>query len=366
MAFNVHPGLQSLQPYVPGKSADDLARELGLDDIVKLASNENPLGCSPEALRGIRSVLHDLHLYPDGNAQALKQAIQQKFQIALNCITVGNGSNEILELMVAAFVQPDDEVVISEHAFAVYALATQAAGGRLTIAPANASTHQQPYGHDLEAMLSKINDQTRLVFVANPNNPTGTWLSETELRYFVQQVPAHVLVVIDQAYTEYVQAKDYASAIHWPEQYPNVVVTQTFSKIYGLASLRVGYGIASAEVTDYLNRVRQPFNVNTIAQAAAVAALTDDEFVSQSVLANQVGLRQLQTACEALDLSYLPSAGNFLCINVGQADAIYQQLLEQGVIVRPVANYGLPNYLRVTVGTEAENQRFIKALKTCL
>jgi histidinol-phosphate aminotransferase len=272
-------------------------------------------------------------------------------------ITLGNGSNDILEFVARSFVGAQDEVIFSQHAFALYPIVSQAVGARGVEVPA------RHWGHDLAALRTAITPRTRLVFIANPNNPTGTWLRRAELRGFLDTVPAHVVVVVDEAYFEYVEERDYPNTIAWLAHYPNLVSARTFSKIHGLAGLRVGYGVSSPDVADLLNRVRQPFNVNSIAQAAAVAALADDDHLKKARRANTDGMRQLVKGFEHLGLPFIPSVGNFVCVEVGGAEQVYEQLLRAGVIVRPVANYGMPNHLRVTVGLPDENERFLRALE---
>lgn len=359
------PGVRALQPYQPGKPLQELEREYGIRQAVKLASNENPLGPSPAALQVIRDQLNELARYPDGNGFALKAALAKKHGIEPARITLGNGSNDILELLARAFVTPDHEVVFSEHAFAVYPIVTQAVGATAVVTPA------RDRGHDLDAMLAAITDRTRLIFIANPNNPTGTWLSDSALERFLQQVPARVLVVLDEAYYEYasdpaMQATDYPDSLRWLDDYPNLVVTRTFSKAYGLAGLRVGYGFSDSVVADLLNRVRQPFNVNSLALAAAEAALGDTPHLQASLQVNVVGMQQLLEGFERLGLASITSVGNFICARVGDGMRVYDRLLHEGVIVRPVANYGLPEYLRITVGTAEENQRLLDALHKVL
>lgn len=354
-------GVQKLSPYQTGKPIDELKRELGLDDIIKLASNENPLGCSPLAIAAIQAELKQVSLYPDGNGFNLKQAIQQKFGFELNCITLGNGSNDILELVARAYIAQGESAVYSQHAFAVYPLAVQAVGGVGIEVPA------KNFGHDLEAMAAAIQANTKVVFIANPNNPTGTWFERHEFEQFMAQVPAHVLVVLDEAYVEYVTDAGFINGFDYVKQYANLIVSRTFSKAYGLASLRVGYAIASADVTNILNRVRQPFNVNSFALAAATAALQDESFVKQSRQLNSAGMAQLEQGLSALGLGFIPSKGNFIAFDTGRPCLpVFQALLQQGVIVRPIANYGLPNYLRVSIGLESENARFLAALKQVL
>jgi histidinol-phosphate aminotransferase len=357
------PGIQGLQPYQPGKPVEELERELGITHSLKLASNENPLGPSPEALSILMAQLEKLHLYPDGNGFALKQALSAKLNVAPECLTLGNGSNDVLDLIARAYLGPGRNAVFSQYAFAVYPISTLAAGAQTNIVSANPSDHAMPCGHDLVAMRAAINDQTHAIFIANPNNPTGTWLQADALEDFISSVPEHIIVVVDEAYIEYVSEEEFPDALQWLGKYPNLVITRTFSKIYGLAGLRVGYAISHPEVADVLNRVRQPFNVNSLALAAAEAALTDDTHVEQSRAMNLAGLIQLAAGLDDLGLSYLPSVGNFICADIGRASApVYNALLHEGVIVRPVANYGLPNHLRITVSREEDNLRVLSAL----
>jgi len=355
-------GVQLLKPYQPGKPLAELEREYGIRHAVKLASNENPLGPSPAALNVIREQLQDLARYPDGNGFALKAALASKHGVETAQITLGNGSNDILELLARAFVTTDHEVIFSQHAFAVYPIVTQAVGGRAVV------TAARDWGNDLNAMLTAISDRTRLIFIANPNNPTGTWLTRQQLEQFLLRVPSHVVVVLDEAYYEYASdsamgASDYPNGMQWLHTYPNLVVTRTFSKAYGLAGLRVGYSVSHAEIADLLNRVRQPFNVNSLALAAAEAALQDQAHLEKGLACNVTGMQQYTRAFTELGLEYIPSIANFISVKVGEAASIYEQLLHQGVIVRPVANYGMPEYLRITIGTAEENQRCINALQ---
>jgi histidinol-phosphate aminotransferase len=354
-------GVRGLSPYQPGKPIEELQREYGIDDVIKVASNENPLGPSPGALAALApATLADLHRYPDGNGFALKQALAARLSVPAAGITLGNGSNDVLELLARAFVTPGDEVIFSEHAFAVYPIVTQAVGGRAVV------TRAVNYGHDLDAMRAVVGERTRLIFVANPNNPTGTWVRADTLRRFVESLPQTVIVVVDEAYFEFVSEPDYPDCVRWVEAMPNLVVTRTFSKIHGLAGLRVGYGISHPQVADILNRVRQPFNVNSLALAAATAALADDTHVRRSADNNRLGMRQLVEGFERLGLEYIPSVGNFVCVRVKEAAAVYEKLLRRGVIVRPIANYGLPDHLRITVGLPAENSRFLAALAAAI
>ncbi len=352
------PGVRELEPYRPGKPIEELEREYGVTGAIKLASNENPLGPSPRALAAAHIALTDIHRYPDGNGFMLKSALARKHGIKPECITLGNGSNDILEFLARAFVLPENEVIFSEHAFAVYPIVTRAVGAKAVVIKA------KNWGHDLAAMRAAVNERTRLVFIANPNNPTGTWLKSDELEAFIRAMPAHVLVAVDEAYFEYVEERGYPNTIGWVAKYPNLVSARTFSKAYGLAGLRVGFGVSSPAVADVLNRVRQPFNVNSVALAAATAALEDTAHVARAVQTNRDGMRQLIEAFKELGLEYIPSAGNFICVDFKKpASGLYEAFLRQGVIVRPVANYGMPNHLRVTVGLPEENERFIEALE---
>ena len=361
-------GVQALHPYQPGKPIEELERELGISNILKLASNENPLGASPQAQAALTAALKTLELYPDGCGYQLKQAIAEKFGLHSDQITLGNGSNDVLELIARAFLDNQRAAVISEHAFAVYQIVTQAVGAELQIAKANPADHQaMPYGHNLANLAAKITDKTRVVFIANPNNPTGTWLSTTALHSFLQRVPSDVIVVLDEAYTEYVQEAEFPNALTWLEEFPNLIVTRTFSKIYGLAGLRVGYAVSNPVIADLLNRVRQPFNVNSLALAAAQAALADDAFLQHSVDTNAAGLVQWRAACAENGWEYIPTVGNFITVDMQRPAApLYDALLREGVIVRPIGGYGLPQHLRITIGTTAQNTRCIEALKKVL
>ncbi|MBX9762072.1 MAG: histidinol-phosphate transaminase [Pseudomonadaceae bacterium] len=353
------PGVQQLSPYVPGKPVDELARELDLDpaSIVKLASNENPLGPSPKALEAIRGELAELTRYPDGNGFELKSRLAARCGVQINQVTLGNGSNDILDLVARAYLAPDLNAVFSQYAFAVYPIATQAVGAQGKAVPA------QAYGHDLEAMLAAIDENTRVVFIANPNNPTGTWFGPDALERFLARVPSNVLVVLDEAYIEYAEGDELPDGLTYLARYDNLLVSRTFSKAYGLAALRVGYAICSAQIADVLNRVRQPFNVNSLALAAACAALDDAEYLVQSRQVNDAGMAQLEAGLRELGLSWIASKGNFIAVDFGRdTAAINQALLHEGVIVRPVAGYGMPNFLRVSIGLPAENARFLAAL----
>ncbi|HXV10726.1 MAG TPA: histidinol-phosphate transaminase [Burkholderiales bacterium] len=357
------PGyIREIAPYQPGKPIAELARELGLDaaGIIKLASNENPLGVSPRAQKAIAQVLADLARYPDGNGFELKQALARRYGVEEACIVLGNGSNDVLELAARVFLGPGCEAIYSQHAFAVYPLAVQATGAKGIEVAARA------FGHDLDAMRRAVTRSTRLMFIANPNNPTGTFVSAGTLEGFLSALPREVVVVLDEAYNEYLEEADKADSIAWLARFPNLIVTRTFSKVYGLAGLRVGYALAGAGVADLMNRVRQPFNVNSVALAAATAALEDHDFVRRSFELNRAGMKQVTSGLKRLEIEFIPSFGNFVSFRVGDGMAVFQKLLRKGVIVRPIASYGMPAYLRVTIGLESENARFLAALEEVL
>ncbi len=351
-----HEGIEKLKPYQPGKPISELERELGITDIVKLASNENPLGCSDKVKEAVAAELTEIGRYPDGGGFILKDQVHAQFGVAHNCITLGNGSNDLLEIFARAFVSEKDSVVYSQHAFAVYGLVTQAINAEAIEVPAKG------FSHDLDAMAKAVKANTKLIFIANPNNPTGTWFEEAEFDAFMQKVPANVIVVLDEAYVEYYPEN--FNSLKFLAQYPNLIISRTMSKCYGLAALRVGFALASAEVTDFLNRIRQPFNVNHLAMVAAVAALKDGVFIEKSREVNKAGMAQLGAGFEQLGLNYVPSRANFILVDI-QADPAqtFNALLKEGVIVRPV---GIANHLRVSIGTEAENAKFLVALAKVL
>jgi len=351
------PYIRAMAAYQPGKPISELERELGLKGIVKLASNENPRGASPKALAAIREVLSEIARYPDGNGYALKQALSLGHKVNSEQIVLGNGSNDVLELAARAFLAPGTKAVYSQHAFVVYRLATQACGAQGVEAPA------KNFGHDLDTMLGAVTAQTRIVFIANPNNPTGTLLSEAELLAFLRRLPKQVLVVLDEAYKEYLPDELKVPSVSWLKEFSNLVVTRTFSKAYGLAGLRVGYALAHPAVADLMNRVRQPFNVNSFSQAAAVAALADQEFVKQSYELNRQGMKQITQSFERQGIRFIPSFANFVCFHAADANALYQNLLRRGVIVRSIAEYGMAEWLRVSIGLPEENQKFLRALE---
>lgn len=362
------PGVQQLKPYLPGKPVEELERELGITGSIKLASNENPLGPSAKAVAAIQQHITSINYYPDGGGYKLSVALAEKYDVTPECITLGNGSNDILELTARAFLTPEHSAVFSEYSFAVYPIVVQAAGATANIAQAFPETHSDmPLGHDPDALLAVIDDSTRVMFIANPNNPTGTWLDLNVLRKLLDQVPEHIIIVLDLAYNEYMDENLQPEISAWLSSYPNLIVTCTFSKIYALAGLRIGYSLSSPEIADLLNRVRQPFNTNMLAQEAALASLNDQIHVNKSISLNNAGKKYLQQSLDDMGLQWLPTMGNFISINLKrEALPIYEKLLAEGVIVRPVANYNMPEYLRVTIGTAEQNQRFIKTLSNVL
>ncbi len=355
------PEIRGLHPYQPGKPVEELQRELGLTDIIKLASNENPLGCSPRVTEALTEEFKELARYPDGSAYVIKEKLSGFLGVKPENLTIGNGSNDVLELLARVYLRPGFEAICSQHSFVVYPLATRVTGAELVEVPA------KNYAQDMAATLAAVTAKTRIVFIANPNNPTGTWVSKQALEDFLSNLREDVIVVLDEAYFDYVEEADYPNGIEFFKRYPNVVVTRTFSKAYGLAALRMGFAVSHPDIADLMNRVRQPFNVNSLSLAAAEVALEDQEFVKKAVDLNKEGLAFLTNACDQMGLEYIPSVGNFICIDFGRdAAPIYHALLHQGVIVRPVAGYQMPNHLRVTVGLPEENARFIDALRLVL
>ncbi len=352
--------VRAISPYPPGKPITELAREMGIpvENIVKLASNENPLGVSPKAKLAVAAALAGVERYPDQFELIAK--IAGRCGVAQNQVVLGNGSNDVLDLIARVFLAQGRSAVFAQHAFAVYPLATLSTGAEPICVPA------RDFGHDLDAMLAAIRPDTRVVWIANPNNPTGNFLPYPAVRAFLEKVPADVVVVLDEAYNEYIPPEARVDTAAWVAEFPNLVVCRTFSKIYGLAGLRIGYGVTSAAVADLMNRVRQPFNVNNLALAGALAALDDDEFLQASYELNRRGMAQIVAALEKLGLDYIPSYGNFVTFKAGDGAAVNQKLLQQGVIVRPIGGYGMPEWLRVTIGSEAENARFIEALAKAL
>ncbi|MBL8373042.1 histidinol-phosphate transaminase [Accumulibacter sp.] len=354
------PYIRAVSPYQPGKPITQLAREMGLavDQIVKLASNENPLGMSPRALTAVVEAMADLARYPDDFA--LKQALAERTGLGVERIVLGNGSNDVLDLIARVFLAPGRSAIFAQYAFAVYPLATLTAGAE------GIAVAARDFGHDLQAMRAALRPDTRLIWIANPNNPTGTFLPYPQLRRFVQSVPADVVVVLDEAYNEYLPPAERCETTAWLSETPNLVITRTFSKIYGLAGLRIGYALTSADIADLMNRVRQPFNCNNLALAAAAAALDDHQFVAASYALNRSGMEQIVGGLKRLGCTHIPSHGNFVTFRVADAFLANQRLLKQGVIVRPLVAYGMPEWLRVTIGTETENLRFLAALEASL
>jgi len=361
-------GVQKLNPYQPGKPVEELERELGITNAIKLASNENPLGPSQKALAAAQAVIGDVNYYPDGAGHKLSAVLAQKHNVNQSCITLGNGSNDILELIGRAFLSTASSAVYSEYSFAVYPLVVQAAGAEARVAKAFSPVHDaMPYGHDLNAIVKQITNTTRVVFIANPNNPTGTWFEKDELNVFLKQVADDVVVVLDEAYFEYMPNEFKPDTQALLQQYKNLVITRTFSKIYGLAGLRIGYSISHPDIADILNRVRQPFNTNMPAQAAALAAIDDQDHVANSASLNALGLKQYANEFNQLGLNFIPSIANFIAVNVKRdAMPVYDALLKEGVIVRPVASYNMPEFLRITVGNQQQNERVLSALKKVL
>lgn len=352
--------IRNLTPYQPGKPIEELERELGITSSIKLASNENPLGPSPKAIKAIQEFLPKAHIYPDGSYYEIKRALSNFLSVKPNQITMGNGSENVLELIIKAYLQKGDEAILSQYAFLTIPILLQGYGVTLQTIPA------KNWGHDLVAMGNAINKNTRIVFLVNPNNPTGTYNTDNEFKVFLKKIPPNVLIVVDEAYVEYISQKDYPDTLSYLINYPNLIITRTFSKVYGLAALRIGYAISSPIIADILNRARLPFNVNSLAAKAAIFALQDIEHLKQSIELNNNGMKQLEEGLTNLTIPYIPSLGNFITLNVGDAKDIYQKLLHQGVIVRPLAAYDMPQYIRVTIGTKTENKRFLESLEKVL
>ena len=373
MSQGAHPGLlavaavRNLSPYIPGKPASELERELGVQDIAKLASNENPYGPSPGSLAAMRAALDQVWLYPDAASYELKAALSRHLGVEAACLTIGNGSNDLLALLAEAFLTPEYSAVYSQYAFAIYALVTRQTGARGIEVPAYPRASAMPLGHDLAAMGAAIEEHTRLVFIANPNNPTGTWAQSAALQRLLAQAPPSTLVVLDEAYLEYALERGLQDGLAWLREHPNLVLLRTFSKAYGLAGARVGYAISHPEVAETLNRLRPPFNVNALGQAGALAALADSSHMQRTVAASVLELRRLETALAALGLWSAPSAGNFLLVHVGQqAPQVFERLLRVGLIVRPLASYALPEYLRISTGTPEQNDRLLHELPAAI
>ncbi|WP_233113511.1 histidinol-phosphate transaminase [Aggregatibacter actinomycetemcomitans] len=354
-------GVKTLLPYQAGKPIEELERELGIENIIKLASNENPFGLPPSAKKAIQAQLDNLNLYPDSNGFYFKQAVAEKFGLQPEQITLGNGSNDLIELIAHTFASEQDEVIYSQYGFIVYPLISQALNAKRVEIPA------KNYGNDLKEFLNAITPKTKLIYIANPNNPTGSFANATEITDFLAQVPPQVIVALDEAYVEFTEPSERVDSFGLLAKYPNLIVCRTLSKAYGLAGLRIGYAASSVEIAGLLNRVRQPFNCNSLALAAATAAIKDDEFVAKVAENNRIGLQLLQNFFDEKGLRYVPSKGNFVMLDLQQpAVPIYQALLRKGVIVCPLAGYGLPNHLRISIGLPEENQLFLTALSEIL
>lgn len=350
-------GVKTLSPYQAGKPIEELERELGISNIIKLASNENPFGFPESAKQAIQQQLNDLTRYPDANGFELKATIATKFGVQPNQITLGNGSNDLLELFAHTFATEGDEIIYSQYAFIVYPLVTKAINATAREIPA------KNWGHDLDGFLAAINDKTKLIYLANPNNPTGNFLSHAEIEAFLAKVPSRVLVVLDEAYTEFTEPNKRVNSFKLLQTFPNLIISRSLSKAYGLAGLRIGYAVSNPEIADLLNRVRQPFNCNSLALAAAQAVLNDDEFVKKVAENNRLEMARYEAFCTAQGLAFIPSSGNFITIDFKRPAApIYDSLLREGVIVRPIAGYGMPNHLRISIGLPEENDRFFTAL----
>ena len=356
----INPGIESINPYEPGKSIEEVMEKYNLKEIIKLASNENSLGPSPKVLKVINN-FKDIHLYPDGDGIRLKSKISEIESINSDQIILGNGSNEILEIISQTFLSPNTESIFSKHAFVVYKLASKVRGSKFH----EVNAHQ--WGHDLNGFLEKINDKTRLIFIANPNNPTGTYLSHENTLEFLNKVPKKVLVVIDLAYFEYVTAADYIKTHEILDKFPNVIFTKSFSKIHGLSALRIGYGFGNKTLIEIMNRVRQPFNVNSVAQKAAIESLSDQEYLKESINQNTKERLYLYKSLESMSVDYIPSQGNFICIDTkSSGKEIFESLMKKGVIVRPIDLYEMPTHIRVTIGNRTENNIFLEKFNEVL
>jgi histidinol-phosphate aminotransferase len=353
-------GIRTLTPYQPGKPIEELERELGIKSSIKLASNENPLGPSPKAIQAAQQALANVHIYPDGGCYELKQALANYLSVDTSQLTIGNGSENVLELIGKAYLQNTDNAVISQYAFLTIPLIIQSFGAEIKTAAAD------NWGHSVDNMLQAIDDKTRVLFVVNPNNPTGTYTNKQDFTKLMNSVPKHVIVVLDEAYAEFIEEPDYPDALSYLAHHPNLIITRTFSKVYGLAGMRIGFAISSPEIADILNRARLPFNVNTLAAKAAQAALLDKEHLRKTIDLNKHGKQLLIKGLEDLKLSFIPSLANFITVDVGDGPAVYQKLLHHGVIVRPLKAYDMPRHIRVSIGTEEQIQRFLTSLATVL
>lgn len=356
-----NPSIRNLTPYQPGKPIEELQRELGIQDIIKLASNENPLGPSPKALSAAQEALNKIHLYPDGSAFELKQALAKYLSVNPNQLTIGNGSENILEIIIKAYLNSNNSAIATQYAFATIPILIKASGAKLISIPT------VEWRHDIDATIKACTPETRIIFVVNPNNPTGTYTNKDDFEKLLNSVPQDVLIVSDEAYAEYIDQDDYPETLKLLAKHPNLIISRTFSKVFGLAGLRIGYGISSLEIADILNRARLPFNSNLVGTAAACASLQDHEYIKQTIALNCQGKQQLENGFKQLNISYIPSLANFISFDVKQdANIVYQKLLQKGVIVRPLVAYGMPSYLRVTIGTSQQNERFLMTLKTII
>ncbi len=362
-------GLDHLEEITPYKGGDFHINELktlskNKIKLTKLASNENPAGISLLAKKAIQKEINELARYPDSNGFQLKKIISQKYKVPIDWVVLGNGSNDILDLVARALVSPKDSVIFSEYSFAVYALSTKIIGAKGIKVPS------KNFGHDLNAMKKAITENTKLIYIANPNNPTGTFLNEKSLKNFIKSVPSSIVIVLDEAYTEYLSKKDSFNSISWIKNYSHLFISRTFSKAYGLAGLRIGFGIGQKKITNLINRVRHPFNVNTLAQVAAISAFKDKDFLKLSIKINKLGYAQITNAFDKLKVKYIPSYANFILFHAGDLNysskKIFSILLSKGIIIRSVTEYGLNNWLRVSIGMPKENEKFIKALEIIL
>jgi histidinol-phosphate aminotransferase len=353
--------VKNLIPYIPGKPVEELEREIGIQDAIKIASNENSLGPSPLAIDAVAKALGKVNRYPDGDAFYLRNKLAKRLGVKPERLIFGNGSNEVIEIVARTFMKPGDEAVMGEFAFIVFPIVTQAVGAKAIISPMPHLTY------DLRDMFKRITPKTKVVFIANPNNPTGTMVKRDEVEWFLERIPDDIIVVIDEAYFDYVDDPEYPNSLDYQSLGKSIITVRTFSKIYGLAGLRLGFGVSSEEIISYMSRIREPFNVNSLAQVAAIAALDDAEHVRRSKEVNREGLKYLVQELKRLDFPFSPSFANFILVDLG-ADPIpvYNALLREGVIVRPVINYGLKTHIRVTVGLPEENERFVRAIRKVL
>ncbi|NLM09478.1 MAG: histidinol-phosphate transaminase [Clostridiaceae bacterium] len=357
MSLPYRDALEGISPYVPGKPISDVQRELGLIEVIKLASNENPFGCSGNVEKVLKDALSDIPLYPDGNATVLREKLAEKFGLKPEQFVFGAGSNEIITFIAQIFLNPGDESIYADPSFTWYYTAVKMSGAKPVAIPL------KDYTHDLDAMKNAISDKTKIIWICNPNNPTGTIITAQQLNDFLSSVPKNIVIVLDEAYYEYATGENYPETVPLLEKYPNLIILRTFSKAYGLASLRVGYGMASSEIVSYLNRIRPPFNVNTLAQMAAVAALDDQDFVNNTVNETKKGLNFLYSAFDRLNLRYVKSYTNFVWVETRLASTeLFNKLLHKGVIIRPF----MGNWVRITVGTQEQNNRLITALEEVL